>query len=211
MSVQAIRAIIERHTGPHANDQPIPHADVEAMITAARDGTISMAERLELLSAVEMFGPNILRPKGQLSPEDLKLLGATIMDGIETPDAFLQIGPIDQAKFLVAMAYSEGDILGVTAVKAADNDEAESLRADLEALSTHVLSLAERRIEGATLSNSLTTIAYRGRPFGFIFTCSAQIADAQAVWYSARYYLNPSGHVLKHEGGWEAPDPPDPS
>jgi hypothetical protein len=208
MSVGDIRKVIEKYTGPNATDGQIPHADVEAMIRSAMDqGRITMGERLELLSALEMFGPNIIRPKGQLAHEDLKALSQTVMRGIETTNSFSVLSPSDQAKFLSATEYDQWAVPGLKITTQPASNAPDFLKRKADELFHHLVSYIGQQ-EIRTDLNSISTFMYQHEIIGYVYVCSiTTIADLRS--YNAKFYLNSRADVLKHQGQWEDPDPPD--
>jgi len=100
MSVEGIRSIIRRHTGRFPREPGmIPHAEVEAMITSARDGgNVTPRERAELLAAVAMFGSTA--HETLLSQPDEEDLKQEVLRDIDTLERFQRKDRNFQTAFL---------------------------------------------------------------------------------------------------------------
>jgi len=101
MSVEGIRSIIRRHTGPFPRETGmIPHSEVQAMIDSARDGgNATPRERAELLAAVAMFG-STASGTPLLSKPDEKDLKQEVLRDINTLERFQRKDRNFQTTFL---------------------------------------------------------------------------------------------------------------
>ena len=208
MSVEGIRKVIRRHTGDNAGNQKISHGEVEEMLRSAGDGGhVAVGERLELLSALTMFGGNADNPS-LFAPADKKALADAAVAGIETPAAFMKLSRRDQGRFVYWGLYlGGGQQLGFSFEAGLPDRLPANVREWVDACVA-----ADRKKAGANAGPVDLISAGIFRRDGAVFAYRID-ASFPALDHSGEYYamniLNADGRRLMVQSSFEAPDDPD--
>jgi hypothetical protein len=183
MSVEGIRSIIRRHTGANPRETgPIPHAEVEEMITSAKEGgVITSGERAELLSAVAMFGDTVPGRPSLLSAEDEAELKATALLGIETLEKFLKLTRAAQETFIYrCVVIGSAEYVGFQQVYVNSDDLPEKVANYIEGMLQHIQEDLGNDFESASLgSYGVTSVVKNEDIYGYIVGSSFPKRNSQ--------------------------------
>jgi len=184
MSDKQILEIIRRHTGPNPEETGVwPHAEIEEMISATRDGDdITAEERSNLLYVIYAFGGNAFTPQSDLNPADKEALKKAALFGIETAQDFQALSPREQTSFVrYCVLQSTTQSVGFSQVPTS------TLPAHISRLVDDAMAETLRRAGGdkfdpTTKYASVSAIARAAEVYCYILTGSYEAKDQSGDW-----------------------------